>query len=501
VLASLLSATVSERSKRIALAYGDATLTFAELAAAADRLGKALAAQPEERVALVAPNVPALVVGLFAIWRAGAVAVPLGGRSRRFELERALADAQPAAAVTVGEHAGFALARELEAVARGNRTLRTRVVVDELGEVVEIARSASAPRGVPSGGEPAAILYTSGSTGEPKGALLPPALADAMARNLAHLLGADADAPYALTVPASHAFGLGCLLCGIAAGATAVLVDVTTSIDPLVRALRRHDARVLHGTPPLFRRLLRSGAELRLRSGLVAGSLCAPELLASLDERGARILNLYGMTEIGAAASCRAEDPPETRYRTVGRPLPGYELRVAPGAELTAPPAEGVTPGEIQVRSGYLPSGYNGRTWGAEQLTDDRWFRTGDLGELDAAGNLVIAGRAKEVVQVGGFNVFPAEVEAFLLTHPAISHVAVIGAPHPVLGEAVQAFVVPAEDAELEPREVITFARAGIAGYKVPYAVRLVDELPLLPSGKPDRRALAGMAQPQEVAR
>jgi len=494
VVDSLLSVTASERPQHVALAYGGATLTFAELAAASDRLLKALDVEPGERVAVVAPNVPALVVCMLAIWRAGAVVAPLSARLRRFELERAFADAEPTAAVSVSAHHGFPLGREVQAVARDHSTMRAFVVVDELGAVVDVERSGAARVAAPSGAELAAILYTSGTTGEPKGALLPHRLAEAIARNLAGLLGPDADAPYALAVPASHAFGLDCLISGIAAGATAVLVDMGTSIDPLIRALSRHDAPVLHGTPPLFRRLLRTGAQLRVRTGFVAGSRCPPELLAALDQRGARILNLYGMTEIGAGASCRADDPAQTRYRTVGRALRGYELRVAPGAEPAAA-------GEIQVRSPYLPSGYHARPWGGEELTDDGWFRTGDLGEFDAAGNLMIAGRAKDVVHVGGFNVFPAEVEAFLLTHPAIAQAAVIGVPHPALGEALQAFVVPAEDAGLEPREVINFARAGIAGYKVPYTVHVEDELPLLPSGKPDRRALAGVAAAEEVAR
>jgi acyl-CoA synthetase (AMP-forming)/AMP-acid ligase II len=172
----------------------------------------------------------------------------------------------------------------------------------------------------------------------------------------------------------------------------------------------------------------------------------------------------------------------------VGRALSGYELRV-------------VGDGEIQVRSDHLPGAYHGRPWGPDELADDGWFRTGDIGELDAAGNLRIAGRSKEVAHVGGFNVFPAEVETFLLGHPSIAQAAVIGLPHEVLGEALQAFVVPASEAGIDPREVVRFARAGIAGYKVPYAVQVVDELPLLPSGKPDRRALAEAAQREEIAR
>jgi long-chain acyl-CoA synthetase len=487
VLGSLLSEKVSEHRDRGALAYGDATVSFGRLAAAADRLAAALATDEGERVAVVAGNVPALAVGMLGAWRAGAVAVPLSARLRRFELERAFADVEPAVAVSLTTHGGFELAREVAALARQTPGVRALIVVDELGVVVDSSPLDPASRSLPSGAHVAAILYTSGSTGEPKGALVPHVLAEAIGRNLAGLLGEDASAPYGLIVPASHAFGLGCLLAGLASGACGVLVDATASLEPLLRALRLRRARVLHGSPALFARLLRTSATPELRTGFTSGSHCPPEVLEEFDERGARLLNLYGMTEIGAASSCRLGDPPEARYTTVGRALAGYELRVVED--------------EIQVRSGYLPGAYHGRPWGPDELTEDGWFRTGDVGELDAAGNLTIAGRSKEVAHVGGFNVFPAEVETFLLGHPAIAQAAVIGVPHQALGEALQAFVVPAAAAGVDPREVVRFARAGIAGYKVPYAVHVVDELPLLPSGKPDRRALVDAAQREEIVR
>jgi long-chain acyl-CoA synthetase len=498
VVDALLSSTRSERPGALALAWEGTTLTFGELSDAADRLAGELAVAPGQRVAVVAPNVPALVVGMFAGWRAGAVPVPLGARLRRFELERAFADAEPVAAVAVAGRGGFAVGKEVKALAGASPSLRTCLLVDELGQVRDRLDQRVEEPAPPSPAEIAAILYTSGTTGEPKGALLPHRLAEATGRILAELLGEDAAAPYGLAAPASHAFGLGCLLAGIAGGATGVMADVTTSVEPLLIALRDHAARVLHGTPALLGRLERSGAELSLRTGFVAGSRCPPELLEAFDERGARILNVYGMTEVGPIACCRRDDPPQTRFHTVGRAVSGHELRVvAPPA--TGPNGAGGRPGEIQVRSDLLPTGYHRRPWGPEEL-DGGWLRTGDLGELDAAANLTIAGRAKELINVGGFNVFPAEVESFLLTHPAIAQAAVIGGPHPTLGESLQAFVAPAPGATLEPREVIRFARAGIAGYKVPYKVRVLDELPLLPSGKPDRRALAALHEPTEVA-
>jgi acyl-CoA synthetase (AMP-forming)/AMP-acid ligase II len=492
MLDALLSTALSERPDRAVVAHGETVLTFAELVAKADRLADALALASGERVAVVAPNVPGLVVGMCAAWRAGAVAVPLSARLRRFELARVFADSEPAVVISLATHGGFALADELEAIGAQTPSLRARAVIDPYGELVEAAplRRGAEPSSSPE--EIAAILYTSGTTGEPKGALVPHRLAEGEARNLPTVLGESADAPFGLVAPASHAFGLGCLLGGLAAGAMAVLVDATTSIEPVLRSLRRHSATLLHGTPALFARVLRSDLAPPLRAGFVAGSWCPPELLEAFDQRGTRILNLYGMTEIGAAVCCRLADPADVRYRTVGRPLPGYEVRVEPASG---------EHGEIQIRSSYLPSGYHSRPWGREELAEGGWFRTGDLGQLAPDGRLVIAGRAKEVVHVGGFNVFPAEVEAFLATHPAIAAAAVIGVPHSALGEAPLAFVVPAEGSALEPREVISFARGGIAGYKVPYTVRMVDELPLLPSGKVDRRALALQCAPEEAVR
>jgi acyl-CoA synthetase (AMP-forming)/AMP-acid ligase II len=492
-LASLLYDIADEGPERVALTHGQTTLTFAQLAAAADRLSSALAVAPGETVAVLAPNVPAVVVGLFAVWRAGAVAVPLSARLRHFELARAFADARPAAAVTVAAHAGFALAEEVHALTASTPSLRACLVVDELGGVVEESQPqaherAGAPTEDAAAGrlpeELAAIMYTSGTTGEPKGALVPHALAEATARNLADLLGEDAEKAYGLIGPVSHVFGLGCLLCGLLAGADAVLVDATASLEPLVQALRGRDARILHGTPALWGRVLRAQADVPVRGGFTAGSSCPSQLLRALEERGVHLLNVYGMSEIGAASACRTDDPPDIRHTTVGRALDGYQLRTDAATS------------EIQVRSGYLPSGYHGRPWGDEELTPDGWFRTGDIGGLDAEGNLTIAGRAKEVVHVGGFNVFPAEVESFLMTHPKIAQAAVIGAPHHVLGETLEAFVVAEPGAAIAPREVIRFAREGIAGYKVPYAVTMLDQLPLLSSGKPDRRALSDAARP-----
>ena len=477
---------MSQSPERPALAHGDTELTYRELHRAVERLAARLGERAGERVAVIAPNVPALVVALFAAWRAGATAVPLSARLRSFELRRVFADAQPSAAISTAAHGGFSLAQELDALGEQIGTLSSAIVVDELGEAREELRWPATESAEPLQPEVAAIMYTSGTTGEPKGALMSHALGVAEGHQLAELLGEDAQGACVLVVPGSHAFGLACLLCCLAAGGEAVLVDSTTSLQPLMQAVQRHEARVLHGSPALFARVLKATAELPVRTGFTAGSSCPPAVLEELDRREARVLNVYGMTEIGAASSCHPEDPPEVRHHTVGRPLPGYEFRV-------------VDDSEIEVRGQYVTASYHGRPREQDEAFDGEWFRTGDLGEIDAAGNLTIAGRAKEVVHVGGFNVFPAEVESFLLTHPGVGQASVIGVPHAAMGETLHAFVVPSPDVELAGRDVVGFARAGIAGYKVPYGVSVLPELPLLASGKPDRRELARSLQAHEA--
>jgi acyl-CoA synthetase (AMP-forming)/AMP-acid ligase II len=259
----------------------------------------------------------------------------------------------------------------------------------------------------------------------------------------------------------------------------------------MMKVIRCRRPTILHGSPALFLSFLKLAAEgcPPLRTGLTAGASCPPGLLERLDSVGLRILNLYGMTEIGAGVCCRPDDPPTVRHTTVGRPLPGYEVRIA-----------GDTPGEVQVRARYVTPGYFRQPEQTTAAFDGDWLRTGDLGSLDEQGNLRLTGRSREVIHVGGFNVFPAEVEGLLLTHPDVLQAVVVGVPHAAMGEGVQAFVVPNPGARLTPSALLQFARARLAGYKLPYKIFILSEIPLLASGKPDRTALARSTQEESHA-
>ncbi len=440
-----------------------------------------------DRVAIVAPNAPSLVIAMFAAWRAGAQVVPLNARMREYELRRVLADAKPAAIVSIAAHQGYSFADVIPSLLPGLPTVRGCLLVDESGDVVhEVTGTPGAERPPALAPEITAVLYTSGTTGDPKGALVTRDCAGAGARALAERLELSTLDESVLVIPASHAFGLACLLAALSRGGCVVLVEGTFSLDGLLGPLKTRRAGVLHGSPALFARLLRSAPESLsgVRTGLVAGAPCPPVLLEQLDEAGPRILNVFGMTELGAASSCSAGDPPELRHSTVGRPLPDYEFRVV-GA---SGPGE---QGEIQVRGPHVTPGYLDRPEQTAEAFDGGWFRTGDLGTVGEDGYVRIAGRAKELVNVAGFNVFPAEVEGFLLTHPDVAQAAVMGRPHEKMGEVLEAFVVARPGAVLDPAEILRFARARISGYKLPYSIRVVSELPLLPSGKIDRAGLA----------
>jgi acyl-CoA synthetase (AMP-forming)/AMP-acid ligase II len=284
-------------------------------------------------------------------------------------------------------------------------------------------------------------------------------------------------------VPLSHAFGLSCLIAALSAGSRALLVESSFSFAPMLGAIERHEASILHGSPTIFASFLKStgGRRTRLRTGFVAGAACSPELLADLDAVGLPVLNLYGTTETGATASCRADDPPEVRHSTVGRPLPGHEVRVLGG--------------EVQVRGPEVTIGYHGSSESTAAAFDGGWFRTGDLGAIDTRGYLSITGRVKEVVQVAGYTVSPAEVEAVLLTHADVERVVVVGVPDEAMGEALQALVVPRPGSGLTSTSLLRFARTRIAGYKLPYAIQMVPTIPTLASGKPDRRAVIRAVQ------
>jgi malonyl-CoA/methylmalonyl-CoA synthetase len=418
-----------------------------------------------ERVLVSATSSLALVVAHVACLRLGLVVVPANPAYRAAELARLVGDARPRAAIVdPGERTG-------QLAALDPRLLVTTPEL-ALADGPPPPLDGVAPEAV------ALLAYTSGTTGRPKGALLSHGNLHATAEALRLAWRWSPDDRLVHALPLFHMHGLGVALHGtLQAGASALLLP-RFEPEAVLDALEREQATLFFGVPTMLHRLVdqaRAGALARLRL-LVSGSApLAPELHARIAARTGQVcLERYGMTETGMLVS----NPVEGRRvpGTVGFPLPGVELRLAES-------------GEIEVRGPNVFRGYLERPdANAEAFTRDGWFRTGDLGALDAEGRLRIVGRAKELVISGGYNVHPREVEEALLAHPAVREAAVVGTPSPEWGELVTAYVV--SERPLELAELRAFLAERLAAYKHPRLVHRVTALPRNALGKVQRHRL-----------
>jgi acyl-CoA synthetase (AMP-forming)/AMP-acid ligase II len=276
------------------------------------------------------------------------------------------------------------------------------------------------------------------------------------------------------------------ILASVASGAT-MLPEPVFDVDRVLARVAAEDVTVLPGPPTLYQSILdhpqRAEHDLSSLRVAVTGSADIPvELIRRVDEElpFSNIVTGYGLTEAGTACATSPDDDAEAVATTVGRPRPGFELRLVGAA---GDDVETGASGEVVLRGGSIMAGYlddPGET--QKVLSADGWLRTGDLGELDEAGRLRIVGRVKDMFIVGGFNAYPAEIENALLRHPAVQQAAVIGIPDQRLGEVGMAFVVVSGDVSGD--DIIEWSRNEMANYKVPRVVELVDALPLNATGK-----------------
>jgi malonyl-CoA/methylmalonyl-CoA synthetase len=474
-LAEAFAAVAAQRPDALALEIDGTAVTHGELDASAARVGGFLrcrGVEPGDRVLLCAPTSKALVVAYLGILRVGATAMPCDAALTAAELAHLLEDGEPAAAF-VAPDARERLAEVGE--------VKTVVAMDALEALEGEAVIAEPDPG------PAMLAYTSGTTGAPKGVPLTHANVLASTRGVVKAWQWSADDVLVHALPLSHQHGLSGVHLSLLCGSRAV---VFSRFDPaaLTGAIAEHRATVLFAVPAMYERLDAwdgiGDADLGSLRLAVSGSAPLSPAVAERVQRwlGQLPLERYGSTEAGLDVS-NAYDGPRRPGR-VGWALPGIEVRLD-GED-----------GEILVRGPQVFGGYWRRPDAtAEALTDDGWFRTGDLGRLDEGdGSLEITGRSKELIISGGLNVYPREVEAALEDHPAVAQVAVAGVPSERWGEEVVAFVVPAGD--LDGDALIAHARERLSAYKCPKRVVALDELPVNRMGKVRRDALAGMADP-----
>ncbi len=448
---------------RPAVRDGGTTLSYAELREAADRFAACLVASgvdPGDRVAIWAFNSAEWVIAVLGIFAAGGVLVPINTRFKGHEAADMLARSGVRALVTVTDfldndyvamlqRSEVALpALETIVVASGDVTGGSVGWHDFLDRATPESRAEAGRRSHAVGpDDPSDILFTSGTTGIPKGVVMTHSRTLTVATDWVDMTGLVVGDIYLMVNPYFHMFGLKSgILSSVASGAT-MLPEPVFNVDRVLSRVEAERVTVLPGAPTLYQSILdhphRQGHDLSSLRVAVTGAADIPvELIRRIfDELPfSNVVTGYGLTEGGTACSTREGDDAEAIATTVGRARPGFEVRVVGDGERDTATGE---PGEVLIRGGSVMKGYlDDPEETAKTLSPDGWLRTGDLGVLDAADRLRIVGRVKDMFIVGGFNAYPAEIENALLRHPAIRQAAVIGIPDHRLGEVGMAFVV-----------------------------------------------------------
>ena len=532
----VLQAAAERHGPRPAIVEDGGRLTFAELKARADLLAKAVLAaglQPSERFAIWAPNTADWVCAALAGQQVGGVLVPINTRFKGLEagdiVRRSGAKLAFAARGFLGvDHAALLAEQDCPALERivalpsvgppgkaaaakpppvptAAKALAGAVKASKvqtleaflrLGEEVadgELRRRIAAVR--PE--DLSDILYTSGTTGAPKGAMTTHGQNIATFEEWSAAVGLNAADRYLIVNPFFHSFGYKAgWLAALLHGAT-IFPETVFDAERTLRQIERQRISLLPGPPTLFQSLLAhpdlAQTDLSSLRCAVTGAASVPvQLVRDMKNRlgFAEVYTAYGLTESsGVVSLCRSEDDFETIANTCGRAMRGVEIRIAAADGRALPTGEA---GEVWVRGFNVMQGYlDDPAATAAAVTPEGWLKTGDIGVLDQRGYLRIVDRLKDMYICGGFNCYPAEIENLLLAHPDIAEVTVLGAADERLGEVGHAFVVCAPGRKPPTENLLTWARAQMANYKAPRRITWVDELPRNASGKVQKFLLA----------
>ncbi|HSM35608.1 MAG TPA: AMP-binding protein [Longimicrobiales bacterium] len=492
------------------LLFGDQTLTYGQVDARAAALAASLhelGIARGDRLGLVLPNWPEFAIAAFAAAKLGVVIVPLNPREPAAELQYMLRHSEAAAVVTAEDYRGVDFLEVFEELLTQLPDLRYVVTVGpedlwyddriyQFEDLVSAGIGKAFPRAESGPEEPFGIVYTSGTTGKPKGVVVSSGnLLSAAAGTVGAIELGPGDVVAGVTA-LFHVFGLGPGLIGtLLGGASLVLQE---DFDPLesLDLIERCGVTVHYGVPTVFLTELRE-VELAprdlstLRAGVVAGAPIGDETLRRIRQQLCPGLQVaYSLTETASTvAITRPQDPADKQLFTLGRPIEGTEIRVVDDAGEVLP-VESV--GELTVRGPGVMLGYYRQPGETRQaLGEDGFLRTGDVGMVDEEGYVHVVGRRNDVIIRGGVNVYPREVEDRLQAHPAIEQAVIVGVPDEVLGEAVCACVVAVEGALVTPEEIRSWCRDAMADHKVPDIVRFLGALPATASGKVRRAELA----------
>jgi long-chain acyl-CoA synthetase len=516
-LAGILDHHVRLRPDRDAVVMGDRRLTYRQLDATVSKVAsglRALGLRPGDHVALTCPNVPYFPIAYFGILRAGGVVVPLNVLLKPREIAYHLEDSQSRFYLCFEGTPDLPMATwGLEAVAHVETCEQVIVMTADpaaaegpggartLGALMAAGTTpvATTARAVDA---TAVLLYTSGTTGQPKGA----ELTHANLMNNALVVGQlglsfrdtrpEGRNAVLVTLPLFHSFGQVCqMIAGLLAGDTLVLLprfEPAAALD----AMARERVAFWSAVPTMFWGLVEhasatgadvSGLREHLRMCLSGGAPMPVELMKRFEALfGVRILEGYGLSETSPVATFNHADRP-SKPGTVGQAIVGVEVAVVDEHDQPLPPGQA---GEVVIRGHNVMKGYFRRPDPTAEVMRNGWFHSGDIGIFDEEGYLSIVDRKKDMIIRGGFNVYPRELEEVLMTHPAVSLCAVVGVPDDRLGEEVKAYVVPVAGAAIAEEELLGWCREQFAAHKAPRLVEFRDQLPMTATGKVLKRQL-----------
>ena len=498
-----LAAHARATPEQVAIRFEDRVIDYATFDAHANRVANALLAlglKPGDRVAYLGKNSDQAIELTLGAAKAGVVFVPIIWRLAAPEVDHILADSSAAAIFVAPEFAPCVR----EAAARGVPVVAMGEAAHEGWPAFAAFRDAApdTPPPVEVTGEDVVLqLYTSGTTGKPKGVMLSHAnglaqRANHRAAGLDWMTSEPGDATI-IAMPYGHIGGVGVALGAVAAGQE-MIVHAEYESGALIDAIERHRVRRLFLVPAAIGILLQhpkaATADFSSIETLSYGAspIPLPLLQAAVARLGCGFAQVYGMTETwGSIVALPPEDHlpgREHKLTAAGKALPGVEIRIVDETLSEVPRG---TIGEVAIKSPNNTRGYwNKPEESAKALIGDGWLRTGDAGVMDEEGYLYIQDRIKDMIITGAENVYPAEVESAIYGHPAVADVAVIGVPDPKWGEAVKAMVVLKDGATADAEDIIAHARERIAGFKCPKSVDFIPALPRNPSGKILRREL-----------
>jgi len=482
-LATLLTDTAERAGDRTALKLDDVEVSYEQLDEGSARVAALLAEkgfQPGDRVGIMLPNVPYFALTYYGVLRAGGVVVPMNVLLKGREVSFYLSD--PEAKLL------FAWHQFEEAAQKGAQEAGAEAIIVEPGEFEKLVGEHEPQRELAEvdDDDTAVILYTSGTTGKPKGAELTHANLYRNADVATHLAGSSEDDVVLGALPLFHSFGQTCGL-----NATMRVGGVLTLIprfDPAhaLEIIERDKVTIFQGVPTMFGGMLNSDAREKhdtssLKTCMSGGAAMPGEVMRGFEEAfKCKVLEGYGLSETSPVASFNHPDK-ERKIGSIGTPIEGVEMKVVDDDGKDVDQGE---VGEIVIKGHNIMKGYWKREDATKESIKDGWFATGDMGKIDEDGYFFIVDRKKELIIRGGYNVYPREIEEVLYEHPAVEEAAVIGMPDDNMGEEVGAAVVLKKGQEVSEDELRDYVKEQVASYKYPRKIWFPDELPKGPTGK-----------------